>query len=132
MFLVGALFVWGPTSPTAPPTISPAKKWIPPYRREMPASLAASVKVFQVRVTGCAGVKPCSTFELPAAKVTEPPKVSLRVKRFRISAPAALKLLCPEMDSGKGGVGNRRGWQGIQNLPSLVTIPCKAPPHAST
>ena len=51
------------------------------------------MKVFQVKVMGCAGVPPGSIFELPAGKVTEAPKISLPVKSFRISAPAALKVL---------------------------------------
>jgi hypothetical protein len=32
------------------------------------------------------------------------------VKSLRISAPAALKLLCPEEYSANGGVGNVVGW----------------------
>ncbi len=57
----------------------------------------------------CAGVTPGSIFELPAGKVTESPNSSLPVNSVRISAPAALKVLCPEMYSGKGGVGNVLG-----------------------
>jgi len=56
-----------------------------------------------------AGVAPGSIVELPASKVTEAPKLSLRVQRRKISAPAALKVLCPEMYSGKGGVGKVDG-----------------------
>jgi hypothetical protein len=48
--------------------------------------------------------------ELPVGKVTEVPNLSLPVKSFRISAPAALNVLCPELYSGKGGVGNVAGW----------------------
>ena len=47
-------------------------------------------------------------FELPAGNVTDAPKLSLPVKSLRISAPAALKVLCPEEYSGKGGVGKVR------------------------
>src|SRR5256885_6519236 len=86
------------------------KNCMPPYRREMPAWSAASLKVFQVKVTGCVGVWPGSIFEVPGINVTEPPKASLPVKSFRISAPAALKVLCPELHSGKGGVGKVLGW----------------------
>jgi hypothetical protein len=50
------------------------------------------------------GVSPGSTREEPAGSVTEPPNSSLAVKRFRISAAAALNPLWPEMYSGKGGV----------------------------
>jgi hypothetical protein len=32
------------------------------------------------------------------------------VKSRKISAPAALKVLCPELYSGNGGVGNDVGW----------------------
>ena len=42
--------------------------------------------------------------EVPALCVKECPKASLPVNRFRISAPAALKVLCPDVYSGKGGV----------------------------
>jgi len=66
--------------------------------------------VCQVNVTGYLGVRPGSIFELPAGKVTEPPKASLPVKSFRISAPAALKVLYPELHSGKGGVGKVLDW----------------------
>jgi hypothetical protein len=59
--------------------------------------------------TSRAGVCPGSTPELPAGKVTELANRSLRVKARRISAPAVLKLLCPDEYSGKGGVGNVRG-----------------------
>ena len=63
------------------------------------------MKVFQVKVTGCAGVWPGSILEVPARKLAEFPKASLSVKSFRISAPAALNVLCPELHSGNGGVG---------------------------
>ena len=76
----------------------------------MPAWLAASEKVAQVSVRSTAGVRPGSILELPAGKVTEPPKRSLPVNCLRISAPAALKLLCPEEYSGNGGVGKVVGW----------------------
>jgi hypothetical protein len=38
------------------------------------------------------------------------PKRSLPVNSLRISAPAALKVLCPDEYSGKGGVGKVAGW----------------------
>ena len=62
--------------------------------------------------------------------VIELPNASLAVNSLSTVAPAALKLLCPEMYSGKGGVGNVLGWYGIQNLPSIVTVPFPGPPHA--
>ena len=77
---------------------------MPPYRREIPASSAAAENVAHDSVTSFAGVIPGSTRELPAATVTEAPKASLPVNRFKISAPAALKALCPEIYSWKGGV----------------------------
>ena len=81
------------------------------------------MNVLQVRVTGFAGVSPGSIFDVPAGNVTEYPKASLPVKSFRISAPAALNVLCPELHSGKGGVGKVLGWYGIQPPPSMVTVP---------
>jgi hypothetical protein len=44
--------------------------------------------------------------------VTEFPKRSLPVKSSRIVAPAALNVLWPEMNSGKGGVGKLTDWHG--------------------
>src|SRR5260370_18976045 len=92
--------------PLSVPTRSARPKWIPPYRRDIPAWFAASVKVAQERVTSCLGVNPGSVLELPAENVTESPNLSLWVNSLRISAPAALKVLWPEMDSRKGGVAN--------------------------
>jgi hypothetical protein len=63
------------------------------------------VNVAQQRVTSSAGTAPGSVRELPAGNVTEAPKRSLFVNSLRISAPAALKVLCPELYSGNGGVG---------------------------
>jgi hypothetical protein len=83
---------------------------MPPYRREMPASSAASENVGHESVMSTAGTLPGSTFELPAAIVAAPPNAFLRVNRRRISAPAALKLLWPEEYSGNGGVGKYVGW----------------------
>ena len=53
---------------------------------------------------------PDSMLELPGANVTEPPNLSLPVQSLRIVAPAALKVLWPEMYSANGGVGNVEGW----------------------
>jgi hypothetical protein len=61
--------------------------------------------VAQLRVTSCAGTAPASNLELPAGNVTDAPNLSLPVESRRISAPAALKVLCPEEYSGNGGVG---------------------------
>ena len=61
--------------------------------RESPASSAASVNVSQVSVIFSIGVSKFSKREVPISKVTAPPKSSLPVNRFRISAPAALKEL---------------------------------------
>src|SRR6266545_6142166 len=96
--------------PVARASRSPCSKWMPPYRRERPAWFAASEKVAQKRVRSSAGTAPGSTRELPAGRVAEAPKRSLAVKSLRISAAAALKLLCPEEYSGKGGVGKVAGW----------------------
>ena len=71
--------------------------------------MAASVKVFHVKVTVLLGVTPGSTADVPGKKVTELPKTSLPVHFFNISAPAALKVLWPEMYSGNAGVGKVLG-----------------------
>src|SRR5216683_1938933 len=98
----------------------------------MPAWLAASEKVAQESVRSAAGTAPGSIFELPCGRVTEPPKRSLWVNRSRISAPAALKLLCPEEYSGKGGVGKVVGWYGSQYAPSISCASWYGPAQART
>ena len=42
--------------PSARPWLSPLWKWMPPYRRDQPASSAAAVNVGHDRVTSVAGV----------------------------------------------------------------------------
>ena len=74
----------------------------------MPASFAAAENVSQVNVRSDVGTIPGSAFELPAGSVTLYPNASLPVKRARIVAPAALKTLCPEKNSGNGGVNDAR------------------------
>src|SRR6266508_5267724 len=105
---------------------------MPPYRREIPASSAASENVRHDSLTGAAGVRPGSTFELPAATVTDAPNLSLPVKSRRISAPAALKVLWPDAYSGNGGVGNVGGWNGNHSAPSISCVPRPGPAHART
>ena len=82
----------------------------------MPAWLAASVKVGQARVRSFAGVRPGSILELPAGKVTEPLKRSLPVNCRRISAPAALKLLCPD---GRPHACPDRSWLTVGRVPKI-------------
>src|SRR5215210_2722250 len=77
-----------------------------------------------------AGTAAGSTFELPAVIVASPPKTSLRVKRRRISAPAALKLLWPDEYSGNGGVGKYEGWYGSHSPPSISPWPRYGPAQA--
>src|SRR6266545_4903784 len=96
----------------------------------MPACVAASENVAQESVTSADGTAPGSTRELPAGRTTEPPNRSLPVKSRRISAPAALKLLCPDEYSGNGGVGNVVGWYGNQVAPSISFVPWYGPPQA--
>jgi hypothetical protein len=72
-------------------------------------------------VTSSDGTAPGSILELPAG--SKPPNRSLPVKTLRISAPAALKLLCPEEYSGNGGVGKVVGWYGNQAAPSIIFVP---------
>src|SRR5438477_4270120 len=98
----------------------------------MPASLAASENVDQESVTSLLGTTPGSTLELPAGSVTEAPKRSLWVNRLRISAPAALKLLCPDEYSGNGGVGKVLAWYGNQVAPSIIFVPWYGPAQART
>src|ERR671931_2729738 len=98
----------------------------------MPAWSAASLNVDQESVSSRAGTAPGSTRELPAGNVTDAPNASRPVKRRRISAPAALKLLCPDEYSGNGGVGKVEGWYGSQAPPSSVLVPSYGPAHAVT
>ena len=62
--------------------------------------------------------------------VTDAPKESLPVNAFRISAPAALKMLCPETNSGNGGVTTVFGWYGSQSAPSMTRVPLYGPAQA--
>src|SRR2546428_14120091 len=98
----------------------------------MPAWYAASLKVAQLRVRSCAGTAPGSLLELPAGKVTEAPNRVLFVNSLRISAPAALNVLCPELYSGNGGVGKVVGWHGTQSSPAIAPVPRSGPGHPST
>ena len=45
----------------------------------------------------------------------------------RISAPAALKLLCPDEYSANGGVGKVVGWYGNQSSPAILCVPLPGP-----
>src|SRR5881409_2796585 len=105
---------------------------MPPKRRDMPAWFAASEKVAHESVTSFAGTSPASIRELPARKTVEAPNRSLPVNRLRISAPAALKLLCPDENSGNGGVGKVVGWYGNHVAPSIIFVPWYGPAQART
>ena len=70
----------------------------------MPAWSDASRNVGHASVAAFAGTIPGSTLLLPAGNVTLAPRTVLPVNRSRMVAPAALKMLCPEMNSGNGGV----------------------------
>ena len=74
------------------------------------ACAAAAEKVAHVSVSSLVGTRPGSIRELPTGKVTKPPKRSLPVNSFKISAPAALKFEWPDEYSAKGGVGKLVGW----------------------
>ena len=80
-------------SPVALRARSAVRKWMPPYRREIPAWSAASWNVVQRSVTVLAGVVPGSTVDVPGAKLTESPNCSLPVHSARMVAPAALNVL---------------------------------------
>ena len=64
---------------------------------------------FQDKVTGAAGTEDRFDLELPAGMVIDMPRSSLPVKSWSTAAAAALKVECPEMYSGNGGVGNAAG-----------------------
>jgi hypothetical protein len=83
----------------------------------------------QYSTTGTAGVIPGSIAEVPGAKVTDAPNQFLPVNNSSTLAAAALNVLCPEMNSGNGGVGNEAGWYGNQSAPSMRTVPFPGPPH---
>src|SRR5260370_646501 len=103
---------------------------MPPYRRDMPAWSAASENVGNARVTSCAGVTRGSMSDEPAANVAENPNWSLPVNRCSTSAAAALNVLCPDTNSGKGGVTTLADWYGNQSRPSIVRVPLPEPPQA--
>src|SRR3989442_11145237 len=93
---------------------------MPAWRRDRPAWSAAAEKVPQLRVRSVAGTVPGSVLELPAEKVTEVPNRSPRVNSRKISAPAALKVLCPELYSGNGGGGKHVGRYGEQGAATVI------------
>ena len=83
---------------------------MPPWRRDMPASSLAELKVGQTSGVGSSGVAPGSMDELPGLIVTLAPNRSLPVNRCRTLAPAPLKVECPDTYSGNGGVGKVEAW----------------------
>jgi len=88
--------------------MSPLSKWMPPNRRDIPASPAAAENVGQDRVTSRAGLPGWvsvlgSNREAPARMVTLAPKVSVPKKVRMTRAPAALKVEWPETYSGTAG-----------------------------
>src|SRR5829696_429345 len=106
---------------------------MPPYRRDMPASSAASVSVFQDRTMSLAGVTPGSIAELQAGMVTLAPNASLFPYIIvRTVRPAALNVLCPDTYSGKGGVTTFSCWYGIQFWPRTLPKPFPGPRQETT
>src|SRR4029453_12915129 len=96
---------------------------MPPYRRDMPAWSAASRNDFHLRTTSRAGTPGLvavlgSNSEVPALTVICPPKLSLPVKAVRVMRAAPLKVECPEVYSGNGGVTPFGSWYGRHWLPS--------------
>jgi hypothetical protein len=91
-----------------------------------------SEKVAHGSARSAAGTVPGSTLELPAGKVTEPPKRSLPVNSLSATAPAALKVLCPDEYSGKGGVREVVGWYGDEVAPSICCTPSYGPAQGRT
>src|SRR5919197_1635457 len=101
---------------------------MPPYRREMPASLDASENVGHDSVMSVAGVFD-SNFDEPALIVMLPPKVSLPLARARRLAPAAEKVECPDTYSGNGGVTTVSCWYGIHCCDGTFPKPWFGPSH---
>ena len=61
-------------------------------------------------------------------KVTESPNASLPVNSLRTAAPAAL-VLCPEMNSGNGGVGTYSADMESRICHPLLQFPCPGHPR---
>src|SRR5215207_8189308 len=95
--------------PRARPLTSPVSKWMPPSRREVPASSPVCDQVGREKVTSVAGVVG-SIFSEPAGTVTVAPNVSPPVNHDRIAIPAPLNVECPETYSGNPGVTTLVAW----------------------
>src|SRR5207249_5153825 len=63
--------------PVARASRSPCSKWMPPYRREVPAWFAASEKVAHESVTLLVVTALGSILELPAGSVTETEAIAM-------------------------------------------------------
>src|SRR5262245_50064535 len=99
----------------------------------MPAWLAASVKVAQVRVRSFAGVRPGSILELPAGEVTEASKRWVPGDRLWICWQGGVELPCRGGCWGTGGVGGGgkvAGWYGNHCSPRIVWVPRPGPAQA--
>ena len=109
--------------------MSPSWKWIPPYRRDRPAWLPASVKLENFSTVVLAGTSPGSIVDLPAATVTVSGilNVSVPTKRLKTVLAAAENVLCPEVYSANGGVTTEGSWYGIHCEPSMSPIPLPGP-----
>src|SRR5215204_1166748 len=95
--------------PSARPLTSPVSKWIPPSRREVPASSPVCDQVGSENVTALAGVFG-QILRDPAGTVTVAPNVSPPVNQDRIAIPAPLNVECPETYSGNPGVTTFVAW----------------------
>ena len=92
---------------------------MPPYRRDMPASFAASSKVGHDSVTssGRCRLRRCKR---PAARIrTAPPKILVPVNNLRILAALALNALWPDVSPANGGVRCSFGTRS----PAIVCVP---------
>src|ERR1700748_350729 len=93
----------------------------------MPAWFAASVNFWKLSVISCAGTAG-SICEDAAGIVTEKLKSVFFVKLARISALAALNVLCSERYSANGGVAMHD-----MNVPPWIEwLRRHGPPHACT
>src|SRR6266536_3421229 len=106
-------------SPSARPSWSASGKWMPPCRREVPASSRAALNVAHSSTTGSSGVAPGSTVDVPGLMVTRPPNVSLPVNDWRTRTLAPLNGLWPETYAGNGGVGR----YDCQSWPRMSLVP---------
>src|SRR5437870_1400975 len=115
--------------PTACAVVLSSGKWMPPYRRERPASSAASLNVAYVNVVGAGGI-PVSTRPKFAGRTVENPKRSLPLNSWSTVALERENTECPEKYPGNGGVRLEPGLYGDHFSPGMSSVGRPGPPHA--